>query len=152
MALRAVGHGYKVIVVQFMKGRGDEIGEYKIQKRLQPLYEVHQFGRKEFIDFKNPTSEDYRLAKKGLEFAEKALVQKPKLLILDEINLAVHFNILPLKDVFELLKKVPPETTVVMTGRRAPKELIDTADLATEMRLIKHPYEKGLLAKMGIEY
>ncbi|MFQ5801111.1 MAG: cob(I)yrinic acid a,c-diamide adenosyltransferase, partial [Candidatus Hydrothermarchaeales archaeon] len=76
MAMRAVGHGYKVIVVQFMKGRKDEIGEYTIQKRLQPLYEVHQFGRKEFIDFKNPTPEDYELAKKGLEYAEKALEQK----------------------------------------------------------------------------
>jgi cob(I)alamin adenosyltransferase len=152
MAMRAVGQGYRVVVVQFMKGRGDEIGEYRIQERLKPLYEVHQFGRKEFIDFKNPTKEDYELAWKGLEFAVKALESEPKLLILDEINLAVHFNLLRLKDVLLLLEKVPPETTVVLTGRRAPKELIDMADLVTEMSLVKHPYEKGISARKGLEY
>jgi cob(I)alamin adenosyltransferase len=152
LAMRAVGHGYKVIVIQFMKGRGDEVGEFKIQKRLKPEYEVHQFGRKEFIDFNNPTQEDYDHARKGLEFAKKAVKSKPKLLVLDEINLAVHFNILHLTEVLNFLKTTPPETTVVLTGRRAPKELIEIADLATEMKMIKHPYEKGLIARKGVEY
>ncbi len=152
MALRALGHGYRVIVVQFMKGRGEEIGEYKIQERLKPYYEVHQFGRKDFIDFKNPRSVDYELAKKGLEYANKALKSEPKLLILDEINLAVHFGILSLDDVLHLIERIPPETTVIMTGRRAPKELIERADLVTEMRLVKHPFEQGVIARKGIEY
>jgi cob(I)alamin adenosyltransferase len=152
LAMRAVGHGYKVIVIQFMKGLGDEVGEFRIQKRLKPEYEVHQFGRREFIDFKNPAREDYDLAREGLEFAKKAIKSKPKLLILDEINLAVHFSILPVGEVLAFLKTIPPETTIVLTGRRAPKELIDIADLATEMRMIKHPYEKGLIARKGVEY
>jgi cob(I)alamin adenosyltransferase len=152
LAMRAVGHGFKVIVIQFMKGLGDEIGEFRIQKRLKPEYVVRQFGRKEFIDFKYPTRDDYDLARKGLEFAKKAIKSKPKLLILDEINLAVYFNILALRDVLDFLWTTPPETTVVLTGRRAPKELIEIADLATEMRMIKHPYEKGLIARKGVEY
>ncbi|MHA2218762.1 MAG: cob(I)yrinic acid a,c-diamide adenosyltransferase, partial [Candidatus Hodarchaeales archaeon] len=82
----------------------------------------------------------------------KAIKSKPKLLILDEINLAVYFNILALRDVLDFLWTTPPETTVVLTGRRAPKELIEIADLATEMRMIKHPYEKGLIARKGVEY
>ncbi len=135
-----------------MKGRGEEIGEFNIQKRLQPEYIVYQFGRKEFIDFNNPRPLDYELAKKGLDFAKKVLKERPKLLILDEINLAVHFKILPLSEVVELLKNIPRETTVVLTGRRAPEELIDMADLVTEMRLVKHPFEKGVQARKGVEY
>jgi len=152
LALRAVGHGHRAIIVQFMKGRREGIGEYRVQERLKPLYEVHQFGREEFIDFKHPMEEDYRLARKALEFARQALKEKPRILVLDEVNLAVHFGILPLKDVLELIEKVPPETTLVLTGRRAPKELIEKADLATEMKMIKHPYEKGIEAREGVEY
>ncbi len=85
-------------------------------------------------------------------FARKALKSKPKLLILDEINLAVHFNLLPLRDVVDFLKDIPPETTVVLTGRRAPRELIELADLVSEMKLIKHPFEKGVFAREGVEY
>ncbi|MEM2309057.1 MAG: cob(I)yrinic acid a,c-diamide adenosyltransferase, partial [Candidatus Bathyarchaeia archaeon] len=71
LALRAIGHGYKVIIIQFMKGRKD-IGEYKIWKRLAPQYEIHQFGRKEFIDLNRPDPVDYVLARRALEFAKKA--------------------------------------------------------------------------------
>jgi cob(I)alamin adenosyltransferase len=150
-ALRAIGHGYKVIIIQFMKGR-ENIGEYKIRGRLAPEYEIHQFGRKEFIDLKNPEPIDIELAQKGLSFAREALKKKPKLLILDEINLAVAFGILKLKDVLELLDEVPPSTVVVLTGRRAPKELIERADLASETLEIKHPMKMGVHARKGIEY
>ncbi len=152
LALRAVGHGQRVVVVQFMKGRGNDIGEYRIQNRLKPEFEVHQFGRRDFINFRDPIDEDYALARRGLMFARKALKSKPKLLILDEINLAVHFNLLPLRDVVDFLKDIPPETTVVLTGRRAPRELIELADLVSEMKLIKHPFEKGVFAREGVEY
>jgi cob(I)alamin adenosyltransferase len=151
LALRAVGHGYSVIIIQFLKGR-KYIGEYKIKDRLAPEYEIHQFGREEFVDFKNPTPLDYELAEKGLEFAKKALKKKPRLLILDEINLAAHFGIVKTEDILKLLEEIPEETTVVLTGRRAPEELIKRADLVTEMRLIKHPFEKNVLAKEGLEY
>ena len=151
LALRAVGHGYSVIIIQFMKGR-KYIGEYKIKDRLAPEYEIHQFGREDFIDFKNPMPLDYELARKGLEFAKKALKRKPRLLILDEINLAAHFGIVKTEDLLKLLADIPEETTVILTGRRAPGKLIERADLVTEMRLIKHPFEKNVPAREGLEY
>ncbi len=150
-ALRALGHGYKVIIIQFMKGRRD-IGEYKIMDRLAPEYEIHQFGRKEFIDLNKPEPIDIELAKKGLAFAREALKKKPKLLILDEINLAVAAGLLKVEDVLNLLDEVPPSTVAILTGRRAPKELIERADLASEMREIKHPMKMGVPARKGIEY
>jgi cob(I)alamin adenosyltransferase len=151
LALRAIGHGYKVVIIQFMKGRKD-VGEVKIKDKLAPEYEIHQFGRKEFIDFKNPKPEDYELASKGMKFAKSVLKKKPRLLILDEINLAAHFGIVDTKEVLKLLDEVPKETVVILTGRRAPKELVEKADLVTEMKMIKHPYEKGVQARRGIEY
>lgn len=151
LALRAVGHGYKVIIVQFMKGRKD-VGEYKIKSRLAPNYEIHQFGRKEFVDLENPSPVDYILAGRAVNFARKALGLKPRLLILDEINLAVSIGLVHLDDVLDLLSNVPESTTVVLTGRNAPKELIEVADLVTEMREIKHPWRRGVQARRGIEY
>ncbi|MEM2342143.1 MAG: cob(I)yrinic acid a,c-diamide adenosyltransferase [Candidatus Bathyarchaeia archaeon] len=151
LALRAVGHGYKVIIVQFMKGRKD-IGEYKVWRRLAPHYEIHQFGRKEFINLKKPEPIDYVLAGRALNFAKKALKKKPRLLILDEINLAASIGLIKISDVLDLLNNIPESTTVVLTGRNAPKELIERADLVTEMREIKHPWKKGVQARRGIEY
>ena len=84
-ALRAIGHGYKAVIVQFMKGWAD-IGEVKACKRLAPECEVHQFGRKEFVDPKNPAPEDIKLAKDGLAFARRTLKKRPKLLVLDSVG------------------------------------------------------------------
>ncbi|MEM2320630.1 MAG: cob(I)yrinic acid a,c-diamide adenosyltransferase [Candidatus Bathyarchaeia archaeon] len=151
LALRAVGHGYKVIIVQFMKGRKD-VGEYKIKDRLAPNYEIRQFGRKEFVDLENPSPIDYILAGRAVNFARKALGLKPRLLILDEINLAASIGLVRLDDVLDLLSNIPESTTVVLTGRNAPKELIEVADLVTEMREIKHPWRRGVQARRGIEY
>ena len=151
LALRAVGHGYKVIIIQFMKGRKD-IGEYKIRERLQPEYEIHQFGREDFINLENPEPIDYELARKALEFAKEALKKKPRVLVLDEINLAAAIGLVKIEDVLELLKNIPEETVVVLTGRKAPKEFIEIADLVTEMKDIKHPHRYGVDARRGIEY
>jgi cob(I)alamin adenosyltransferase len=150
-ALRAVGHGYKTIIIQFMKGRKN-IGEYKIMKRLSPEYEIHQFGRKEFVDLKNPDPIDIELAHKGLAFAKKALKKKPKLLVLDEINLATAIGLVKVEDVLDLLRNIPSSTVVILTGRNAPKELIDRADLVSETHEIKHPMKSGVMARKGIEY
>lgn len=151
LALRAVGHGYRVIIIQFMKGR-KYIGEYKVKERLAPEYEIHQFGREEFIDFRNPMPLDYELAEKGLEFAKEALRRKPRILVLDEINLAAHFGIVKTEDILKLLEDIPEETTVVLTGRRAPEKLVERADLVTEMKFIKHPFEKNVFAREGVEF
>ena len=151
LALRAVGHGYRVVIVQSLKGR-KYIGEYKIKERLAPEYEIYQFGREDFVDFRNPEALDYELAEKGLEFAKEALKRKPRLLILDEINLAARFGIVKTGDVLKLLEEIPEETTVVLTGRRAPPEFVDRADLVTEMKFVKHPFEKKIDGRKGVEY
>lgn len=151
LALRAVGHGYKIIIIQFMKGRKNT-GEYLIKERLAPEYEIYQFGKQEFVNLENPSEEDKKLAQEGLEFARKSLRKKPRLLILDEINLAIAIGLIELRAVLELLEEIPNETVVVLTGRRAPKELIKVADLVTEMREIKHPMKHGIVARRGIEF
>lgn len=151
VALRSVGHGHKVMIIQFMKGRKD-IGEYKIMKRLAPEYEIHQFGREEFVNLKHPSEQDKRLAQEGFEFAKKAIKREPDLLILEEINLAIAIGLLKLSDVLNLLNKIPNETTVILTGRRANKRLMQKADLVTTFKMIKHPLYKGVPAREGIEY
>jgi len=149
VALRALGHKQKVVIVQFMKGRKD-IGEYKIRKKLGRKYKIYQFGRKGFVNLKKPSKKDKDLAVKGLRFAERVLKEKPDLLVLDEINLAVACGLLNVKDVLSFLNKVPKKTCVYLIGRFAPKKLIDKADFVNEVKIIKHP--RKWKAKKGIEY
>lgn len=151
VALRAIGHGKRVVIIQFMKGRKD-IGEYKVRKRLKPNYEIYQFGRRGWVDLKNPSKKDKELAHQGLEFAKKIVKTKPFLLILDEINLAVAVGLLSLKEVLEFLDSIPKTITVYLTGRYAPKELMNRADYVTEITAIKHPKIHLRKAKKGIDY
>jgi cob(I)alamin adenosyltransferase len=149
LALRCIGHKKKVIIIQFLKW-WKNTGEYKIRKKLYPYYEIYQFGRKGWIGLQNLDKEDKKLAEKGLSFAEKMLKKKPDLLVLDEINLALHCKLLDAKDVLKFLEKVPKKTTIVLTGRNAPKELIKKADFVNEIRDIKHP--KKIPTTKGIQY
>jgi len=151
LALRAIGHGKKVIMIQFMKG-WKETGEYMIKDRLEPEFEIYQFGRREFVNLKNPEKTDIELARKGFEFAKKILKKNPDILILDEINLAISIGLLDLNEIINFLKRVPDDIAVVMTGRRAPREIIDMANLVTEMKYIKHPFDKGIAAREGLDY
>jgi len=150
VALRAIGHGHKVIIVQFMKGRKD-IGEYKIQKRLKPNYKIYQFGTKKFIYLKNPSQQDKKLAQQGFEYAKKIIEQKPNLLILDEINLAARIGLLNTNEIIKFLDKVPKNINMYLTGRYAPKKLIERADYVTDIREIKSP-PLTKKAKKGIDY
>lgn len=150
LALRSVGHRRKVVIIQFMKW-WKNIGEYKIRKRLAPYYEIYQFGRKGWIGLSNLGEEDKKLAEKGLEFARKIVKEKrPHLLVLDEINLAVHCKLLDVKEVLKFLDSIPKKMDVVLTGRYAPKELIDRADFVNEIRDLKHP--KEIPTTKGIQY
>ena len=164
LALRSVGHGKKVVVIQFLKWRED-IGEYLIKNRLAPYYEIYQFGREAWLGEEEKTEEfagekfevecaksvDRELAKKGLDFARKIMCEKkPHLLVLDEIGLAAEWKLVSVKDVLKLLDNVPEETTVVMTGRLAPKELVDRADFVNEVQLVKMP--KDFKLTEGIQY
>jgi cob(I)alamin adenosyltransferase len=147
LALRALGHNKKVIVIQFMKGRKGT-GEYLVKKKLGPKYEIYQFGRPKFVNLRNPAKEDIDIAKKGLAFTEKLLKKKPDILILDEINVAVYAKLITINEIKKLLKKVPKKTWVVMTGRYAPKSMWKISDFVTEFVDRKRPkkmhYEKGI--------
>jgi cob(I)alamin adenosyltransferase len=150
LALRSIGHKHKVIVIQFLKWWRNT-GEYQIRNMLQPYYEIYQFGRHGWIGLGNLGEEDHRLARKALEFARKSVEEKkPHLLILDEINLALYCQLLDAGEVLEFLDQIPDETDVVMTGRHAPKELIQRADFVNEIVDIKHP--KEMVATKGIQY
>ncbi|MBN2013694.1 MAG: cob(I)yrinic acid a,c-diamide adenosyltransferase [Candidatus Altiarchaeota archaeon] len=151
LALRAMGHGRKVVMIQFMKGRRDT-GEYKIAKRLAPGFEVYQFGREDFVDMEEPMEEDFSLANKGFSLAKEMLKKRPDLLILDEVNLAVSIGLINLDEFLDFLDSIPEDMTVVLTGRRAPKEFIEKADLATEMIYIKHPFDRGVESREGLDY
>jgi len=150
LALRSVGHRHRVVIIQFMKW-WENTGEYKIRKRLEPYYEIYQFGRKGWIGLSNLGEEDRKLAKKGLKFAEKIMKEKePHLLVLDEVNLAVQCKLLDTSEVLELLDKVPEKTDVVLTGRYGPKELVERADFVNEIVDVKHP--EIIPTTKGIQY
>jgi cob(I)alamin adenosyltransferase len=150
VAVRAIGHGYNAVIIQFMKGWGDAIGEYRIRKKLSPLYEIYQFGTKEWINTKKPSAKDKQLAKKALEFAKKKAKEKPFLLILDEINFACAIGLVKTSDVIRFLDTIPPQVHVYLTGRYAPPELVWRADYVNEIVMVKGP--KKLKGEKGIDY
>lgn len=150
LALRSVGHKHKVVIIQFLKW-WKNTGEYKIRKMLAPYYEIYQFGRKGWHGLSSLGEEDKKLAREALRFAEKIVKEKkPQLLVLDEINLVVHCKLLDVKEVLEFLDKIPKKTDVVLTGRYAPKELIERAEFVNEVKDIKYPEE--IVTTKGIQY
>ncbi len=151
LAVRAAGHGLHTVILQFMKGWID-YGELEGVRMLAPHVEIHQAGRDTFVNRKNPDPEDTRLAREGWELAKKAILGgKADIVVLDEINCAIDFGLLPLEEVIEVIKRKPDGMELVLTGRGAPQELIEVADLVTEMREVKHYYAKGVDARVGVE-
>ncbi|MBI4983207.1 cob(I)yrinic acid a,c-diamide adenosyltransferase [Candidatus Woesearchaeota archaeon] len=184
LAMRAVGQGFKVFIIQFMKG-GSYTGEYISIKNRLPNMEILQFGRpcikqqkqlklsgfahkkdKERYDFiredvecgtcrfcflNDDVQRDYveEAFKKALEIV---LSGDYDLVILDEINGAMHLGFLDVELVLNLIANKPPQVELVLTGRNAPPEIIDIADLVTEMKLNKHYFDKGIGARRGVEY
>ena len=151
LAFRACGHGFAVHVIQFMKG-DINYGELKAAKSI-PNLTIVQFGRASFVDKENPALEDIELAKEGFEHA-KAIIQKGEhdIIILDELNVAVDFKLVSIEDVLNLIDTKPENMEIIITGRGAHKKLIERADYVTDMRNIKHPYDRGLMARDGIEH
>lgn len=165
LALRCIGQGRKAVIVQFLKWWKDT-GEYKIMERLMPDYVIRQFGRPGWIcrdasraevseggvslKVRVIDDEDKKAAREGLEFARRALLERPGLLVLDEACLAAHLGILDVGDLLALLRDVPKDTDIVMTGRFAPKELIDRADFVNEIVERKAP-ERFVMTR-GIQY
>jgi len=148
--LRALGHGYTVSIIQFMKGWGVKVGEVKIAQKLGPKFSIKQFGTPKWINLKKPTQLDREMAKKGLKEAYLSAKKKPFLLILDEINLAVKIGLLSEREVMHFLDSVSSKTTVYMTGRQATRGLIKRADYVNEITMLKGP--KKLTGEKGIDY
>lgn len=150
LALRSIGHKHTVVIIQFLKW-WKNTGEFKMKNMLAPYYEIYQFGRKGWIGLSNLGHEDKELAQKALIFAEMIVKEKkPNLLVLDEINLALHCNLLDVTRVLEFLDEIPKKTDVILTGRFAPKELLDRADFVNEVKDIKYP--KETVTTKGIQY
>lgn len=150
-ALRAIGQGYRVLVVQFMKGR--KYGEFLAAERHLPNLTVLLTGLDSFVMRDNPAPVDIELAHRGLELARQAVASgEYDMVILDEINVAADFKLIPLEDVVELIKSKPAGLDLILTGRYAPPEIVALADTATEMREIRHHYNAGVKDRAGIEY
>jgi len=150
LALRAAGHGFKTCVVQFMKGKTD-YGELFVTKRI-PEITIEQFGRPDFVEKGNPEPEDVQGAKDALEYASQAMLSGVyDIVVLDEVNVAVDFGLVSETDVLLVLEEKPRTVELVLTGRYAPQSFLDKADLVSEVREIKHPFDEGVMARKGIE-
>ncbi len=148
LALRAFGAGLRVLILQFIKGKKDS-GELKALKLLG--VEIRQCGLG-FITKEN-FAEQKKSAQIALDLAQKEILSGDwDLIILDEINYAVKFGLVDAPELLELIKIRPPTLHLVFTGRDALPELVEVADLVTEMKLIKHPFQKGIAAQSGIEF
>ncbi|MDN5364659.1 MAG: cob(I)alamin adenosyltransferase [Eubacteriales bacterium] len=171
LALRAIGHGFKVYIIQFMKGTS-YYGELYSLARLYPDITVRHYGRacpiqtlikngekqctecgQCFVEKGKIKPEDREMASMALAHSREILFSDQyDIVILDEILNALYFELVTLEDVKHLIKGKPPLVELVLTGRYAPVELIEMADQVTEMKEIKHPFQKGILARRGIEY
>lgn len=171
LALRAAGHRFKVMVVQFMKG-ASFVGELFAAERLYPELVIHQFGRdcrhsssvrqgvsdcgscrECFVELGKETAEDHYLAKEAMNCAREAVFGGGyDIVILDEIGNAARHKLVNVRDLLDLVAGKPPNVELVLTGRYMPKEILDKANLVTEMVAVKHPHEEGIQGRRGIEY
>jgi len=152
-ALRAAGHRIRSLMIQFIKGSW-AYGELEAVKKLHPYFEIIPMG-KGFIRFDQggPKPEDIQAVQETWNFfLEQMQSGRYGLIILDEINYAIDYRLLPIKEVVEALKNKPAPLHLILTGRNAKPEIMDLADLVTEMKEIKHPYQKGIRAQKGIEF
>jgi cob(I)alamin adenosyltransferase len=152
-ALRAVGQGLKVLMLQFIKGSWD-YGELESIKRLAPDFTIQRLG-KGFIHLKSQQddkevieniSQSWKRAEDGV------LSDRYDMVILDEVNYVISYGLIPVEKVLDLIEKRPKRLHIILTGRDAHHKVIEKADLVTEMKEIKHPYSKGIKAQKGIEF
>ncbi len=151
LAMRAAGHALRVYIIQFMKG-WPNYGELKTVGG-HPQITLRQFGRPEFVDPDKPEPVDREMAQEALREARRVLTSGSyDVVILDEVNVALKYGLIELRDVLALIEEKPKHLELVLTGRYAPPEVIERADLVTEMREVKHPYRIGIEGQEGIEY
>ena len=154
IVLRAVGYKKKVCMIQFIKGTW-HYGEMTSSKKLEPEFEMITVGKGfvGIIDDTSPKEDHKEIAKEAIKISnEKIQSGKYDIVILDEINYAVNLDLISVKDVLNLIKSKPQKVDLVLTGNYAKDEIIEIADLVTEMREIKHPFQRGIKAKKGIDF
>lgn len=151
-ALRALGQGLKVCLIQFMKGR--KYGEIlAADKYLPDSFVYYQFGLDSFVMRDNPATVDVELAQKGFAKAREAVQSgEYDMVILDEINVAVDFKLIPEQELLQLIQEKPPAIHLILTGRYASGKIREAADLVSEVTEIKHHYNNGIKGQAGIEF
>jgi cob(I)alamin adenosyltransferase len=151
LALRAIGHHHRVKMIQFMKG-DPFYGELLVRERL-PELEIEQYGLDRFVDPKSPEPEQIERAQAGFRAAKSAIESGDyHVVILDEANVAMAFGLIDTQAVVELLHRKPPHVEVILTGRDAPQAVLDAADYVNVVTDAKHPYQKNIPARVGIEF
>jgi len=154
MALRAVGYNHKICMIQFIKGSW-HYGEMTSSKRLEPEFELTAIGKGfvGILDDKSPIEDHKKMAEEALKVAKEKIASKIyNLVILDEINYALNLGLINLQDILDVIAARPDDVNIVLTGNHARDEIIEKADLVTEMREIKHPFKSGIKAKKGIDF
>ncbi len=151
LAFRAMGSGLKTYIGQFMKGQ--KYGELAAANKVPDYITIEQYGKETFVHVRFPPQpEDVQMAKDGLEKARRAINSgNYDIVVLDEIITAHHFSLVTVAEMLELIREKPQGIELVFTGRYAPKELIDAADIVTEMTEVKHYYQQNIAAREGIE-
>jgi cob(I)yrinic acid a,c-diamide adenosyltransferase len=148
LSLRAICNGYSVFFGQFLKGQ--DYSELKAVESLQN-FTIRQYGTANFV-FNNPSEKDIQMAKEGLsDIKREMLTNNYDIIVMDEVNIAIHKNLITVDDVIDILKLRPENTEMILTGRYAHEKLIEIADLVTEMKEIKHYYTQGVMSRAGIE-
>ena len=151
LAIRAAGHGFRTLIIQFMK-KGWDYGELKTLDSISQITIV-QYGTPEFVDRENPQPIDFTEAKAALDRARVAILEEDwDLLILDEINVALDFKLISEEEVIDLVKQKPKNLELVLTGRDASNNIIELADYFTEITNRKHPYQRNIIARKGVEF
>jgi cob(I)alamin adenosyltransferase len=154
IVLRAVGHGYKVGMIQFIKGEW-YYGELTSSKRLEPEFEMIAAGKGfvGIIDDDHPIEDHQKAAQAAVALVKEKLASGAfDVMVLDEIIYAAKLILISVQDILDIIAAKPEKTTLVLTGNYAPESVVAAADLVTEMKEIKHPYQKGIKAKKGIDF
>jgi len=153
MLFRHIGHGWPVGVVQFIKSSSWETGEAKLLAKFPDLVSLHIMGEG-FTWETQDRARDIAAATAAWERAKELILDdRHRLVLLDELNVVLRYDYLPLSEVVRFLRdEKPADKHVIVTGRNAPAELIDISDLVTEMTLVKHPFRQGIKAQKGIEF
>jgi cob(I)alamin adenosyltransferase len=150
LTFRALGHGLKIYIGQFMKGQ--PYGELTSAKQFKNQLTIEQFGQPTFVHVEKATQKDIQLANDGLQRTEQLMLSENyDIIIMDEINVAIYFKLVSVSDVLQVLGKKPSHVEIICTGRNAPDELLERADLVTEMKEIKHYFNNGIAARKGFE-